>query len=101
MRKHPNPTMTRMMSEPSPAARGLFVAALAWSLAWKGVSLWQAAKDDSKPWFVALLVTNTLGILDAVYLFGVSGARLRKDLSETLILTETGEPEQRGHTQET
>ena len=101
MKKHPNHTVSCVMSEHGPAARGLFVAALAWGVAWKGVSLWQAAKDDSKPWFVTLLVTNTLGILDAVYIFGVSGARHRKDLSETLVLAETGEPEQRGHTQET
>lgn len=57
------------------ASRGLFAAAVAWTLAWKGASLWQAARDGSRPWFVALLVTNTLGVLDAVYLFGVSRAR--------------------------
>jgi hypothetical protein len=59
----------------SPPGRGLFAAAVAWTLAWKAASMWQAAQDRSKPWFVTLLVTNTLGILDAVYLFGVSRAR--------------------------
>jgi hypothetical protein len=63
---------------PTPAARGLIIAAVAWTLAWKGVSLWQAARDGSKPWFVTLLITNTLGVLDAVYLFGVSGSRHRR-----------------------
>ena len=60
-----------------PPGRGLFAAAVAWTIAWKGASLWRAAQDRSKPWFVTLLVTNTLGILDAVYLFGVSPARRR------------------------
>ncbi len=59
----------------SPPGRGLLAVAVAWSLAWKGASLWRAAQDRSKPWFVTLLVTNTLGVLDAVYLFGVSPAR--------------------------
>jgi len=49
----------------------MLTAAVAWSLAWKGASLWHAARDGSKPWFAALLVSNTLGVLDAVYLFGV------------------------------
>ncbi len=40
-----------------------------WSLAWKGWALWRAAKNDSKPWFIALLVINTMGILEILYLF--------------------------------
>jgi hypothetical protein len=41
---------------------------IAWSVTWKGLALWKAAKNDSKPWFVALLVINTLGILEILYL---------------------------------
>ena len=63
----------------TPGARGLLIGAVAWTIAWKGASLWRAAKDDSKPWFVALLLSNTLGILDAVYLFGVSKHRRSLD----------------------
>ena len=40
-----------------------------WSLAWKGWALWRAAKNDSKGWFIALLVVNTLGILEILYIF--------------------------------
>jgi len=65
--------------------RGVLTAAVVWSLAWKGASLWHAAKDGSKPWFVALLVSNTLGVLDAVYLFGVraGGRRARRAQRES------------------
>ncbi|KQV05040.1 hypothetical protein ASC63_14580 [Leifsonia sp. Root112D2] len=77
------------------------MAVIAWSLAWKGASLWRASKEDSKPWFVTLLLTNTAGVLDAVYLFGVSGAHRRKKNDEESILSTTGEPEQLGHSQET
>jgi hypothetical protein len=68
---------------PTPAVRGIIAAVLAWSVAWKGFSLWRAAKDDSRPWFVALLITNTAGILDAVYLFAVSPRRRRAAREES------------------
>ncbi len=42
---------------------------LIWSLVWKGLALWKAAHEESKPWFVALLVLNTAGILDILYIF--------------------------------
>jgi len=46
-----------------------FVVVLLWSLYWKGRSLWIAAKKDSKYWFVALLVINTMGILEILYIY--------------------------------
>jgi Family of unknown function (DUF5652) len=100
MKKHPAKS-AHALGAPDPAVRRLVIAVVAWSLTWKGVSLWRAAKDDNKRWFVTLLVSNTLGILDAVYLFGVSGARRRRHRDERSILAATGEPEQLGHTEET
>ncbi len=47
----------------------LLIPLLAWTLIWKGWALWKAAKNDSKPWFIVLLVVNTLGILDLLYIF--------------------------------
>jgi hypothetical protein len=40
-----------------------------WTLPWKGVALWKAARNGSKPWFVALLVVNTAGILEILYIY--------------------------------
>jgi len=40
-----------------------------WSLVWKGIALWKAAKADSKNWFVALMVINTMGILEILYIY--------------------------------
>ena len=45
----------------------LFVG-IAWSLAWKGVALWRAARRNDLWWFIALLVINTLGILEIIYI---------------------------------
>jgi hypothetical protein len=60
---------------PEPAQLALISVLVAWTIAWKGASLWYAAKDDSKPWFIALLFSNTVGILDALYIFRVSRTR--------------------------
>jgi hypothetical protein len=40
-----------------------------WTLFWKGWALWRAARSGSKWWFVILLVVNTLGILEILYIF--------------------------------
>lgn len=45
------------------------VAALVvWSVLWKGFALWHAARNGQRNWFIALLVVNTVGILEMVYL---------------------------------
>ena len=46
-----------------------------WSLIWKGFALWRSAQDQSKVWFVVLLVVNTLGVLEIVYIFVISPMR--------------------------
>lgn len=40
-----------------------------WSLAWKGMALWKSARRENKYWFVALLVINTVGILEILYIY--------------------------------
>jgi methionyl-tRNA synthetase len=53
----------------APEAFLIIIAALAaWSLVWKGVALWSAARAGQRGWFIALLLINTLGILEIVYL---------------------------------
>jgi len=42
---------------------------LVWSLFWKGLALWKSARNDQRYWFFALLIVNTAGILDLLYLF--------------------------------
>ena len=48
---------------------GLIVPILIWSIIWKGLALWKAARLESKIWFVVLLVVNTAGILEILYLY--------------------------------
>lgn len=40
-----------------------------WSLFWKGLALWHAGRRGQPWWFVILLIVNTVGILEIIYLF--------------------------------
>jgi len=46
---------------------GLLVTS--WALVWKGIALWKSARHNQKWWFIALLVINTLGLLEILYIF--------------------------------
>jgi hypothetical protein len=46
----------------------IFLAA-AWTIPWKGVALWKAARNGNRIWFVVLLLLNTLAILEILYIF--------------------------------
>jgi len=41
---------------------------VAWSLAWKGWALWRAARFKHVGWYIALLIINTIGIFEIIYL---------------------------------
>lgn len=67
---------TGMMGGLFGATLGALILPLAlWSLVWKGWALWKAAKADSKVWFVVLLLVNTIGILDILYIFVFSSMK--------------------------
>lgn len=40
-----------------------------WCLIWKGAALWKSAYNDDKIWFIVLLIINTFGILEILYIF--------------------------------
>jgi len=46
-----------------------------WTLPWKGVALWRAAKNSHKGWFVAILILNTMAILEMIYIFYFSSKK--------------------------
>jgi len=47
----------------------LFLVLAVWSIIWKGIALWKAARNTSKVWFIVMLVLNTVGILEIIYIF--------------------------------
>jgi membrane-bound ClpP family serine protease len=51
-----------------------------WALIWKGIALWKASQKGEKIWFVILLMVNTFGILEIVYIYWLSKYSLKKFL---------------------
>jgi hypothetical protein len=49
---------------------------LLWSLFWKGLALWHAGRRGRPWWFVILLIVNTVGILEIIFLFAVLKLKL-------------------------
>ena len=50
----------------------VMLAIVLWSIPWKGVALWKAARLSNKSWFIVLLVINTLAILDIIFIYFVA-----------------------------
>ena len=57
------------LAMPTPLFYAYILSAVVYEFFWKGVGLWKAAKNDQKGWFVAMLVTTTVGILPLFYIF--------------------------------
>ena len=49
----------------------VIIVVMLWTLFWKGLSMWHAARNKDSTWFIILFIFNTVGILDIIYLFGV------------------------------
>lgn len=47
----------------------IIIIALIWSIVWKGMALWKAARHGDKGWFVVFLIVNTLGLLEIIYIY--------------------------------
>jgi len=47
----------------------LLILVIVWSLIWKGIALWKSARKNQPVWFIILLVVNTMGILEILYIF--------------------------------
>ena len=45
------------------------LALIVWSFVWKGIALWKSARNSDKGWFIALLILNTAGILEIIYIY--------------------------------
>lgn len=49
-----------------------------WSMVWKGVALWKAARNSDKTWFVAFMLVNTVGLLEIAYIYFIRADKSKK-----------------------
>lgn len=59
----------------------LIIIVLVWTLIWKALALWKAAKRNHVAWFIAFFVIHTMGILEILYIFLFSKIQLEKKKS--------------------
>jgi len=57
------------------ASTGLLVPLVGWSLVWKAIALWKAARRYHLGWFIILAIVNTAAILEIIYIFLVAKGR--------------------------
>jgi len=50
----------------------LLLGLLLWSGFWKALALWHSARRGDTIWFIVLVIVNTVGILEIIYLFAVA-----------------------------
>lgn len=50
----------------------IFFLMMAWVIFWKGLALWKAAQLSHKWWFVIILIANTLGVLEIIYIYFIA-----------------------------
>ncbi len=55
-----------------------------WTLPWKIFALWTAVKNNHKGWFIALVILNTFGIVEIIYIFVVAKKKW-SDIKRTLL----------------
>jgi methionyl-tRNA synthetase len=58
---------------------------LVWTLPWKAVALWLSARRSQKGWFIVILLLNTLGILEIIYIFFFSNRKIKKQEQEEVV----------------
>ena len=46
----------------------VFYPLLLWSITWKGIALWNSARRNQLVWYIALLLINTAGLLEIIYM---------------------------------
>ena len=54
-----------------PAGNIALVIVALWTIPWKLYAVWLAARNNHKKWFIALVIINTMAILEIIYIFKV------------------------------
>ena len=64
----------------------ILILAILWSLLWKGIALWKAARNNQKKWFLIILILQSLGILEILYIYIFQREREEKAVEDGKII---------------
>lgn len=67
----------------------VIVLILLWTLPWKIAALWRSARRKQPGWFLAMIILNTLGILEIFYLFFFSKKEEEKNQQTRTVSPQT------------
>ena len=56
----------------------LYLFLAIWSLVWKIFAVWKAAREGAKLWYIVIMILNTAGILEIIYIFFISRRKSNK-----------------------
>lgn len=56
----------------------ILLIVILWTIFWKAMALWISARKNDSVWFIILMLVNTLGILEIIYIFGVAKVKPNK-----------------------
>ena len=62
----------------------IIIVLAVWTIPWKGVALWKAARREEKIWFIALLLLNTVAVLEILYIVVVAKEKKQPEPSEPI-----------------
>jgi len=57
-----------LLSNLAPQDMLWFIPLVVWTVCWKGIALWKCGRKNQLYWFIAILILNTLGVLEIIYL---------------------------------
>ncbi|MDP3882176.1 MAG: DUF5652 family protein [Nanoarchaeota archaeon] len=60
----------------------ILIILLIWTVVWKGFALWKSARLNQPAWFIIILIVNTFGVLEVLYIFLFSKIKLENKKKE-------------------
>ncbi len=61
-----------------PKVSAVLIVLSVWALIWKGIALWKASQKGEKFWFTVILILNTFGIFEILYIYWLSRYSFKK-----------------------
>ncbi len=62
----------------NPLLYPILIIGILWSAVWKGIALWKCGRNNQLAWFIVLLIVNTFGILEIIYLLSFQKKQERR-----------------------